>query len=367
MTPAARVAPSGETYSEIRTKIERLPRAPSPSQRDVEWLDDQAILGVSRDEDGHVEIFVSGARLDCQFENVRGNLVHDRWNGSNGQVVANRLLLPPEPHFDPVAAFLCIQLLDNGVLVDRKLGFARSESVISLVLEKASLHGEHLTGLCGELLLMRSMMKRYPARVREIVESWHGHTRSSRDFQIDGVGVEVKTTSMPQSRHRIHGVRQVEIGHAVGGGLETALLLASIGITPADRSQGNAWSLPSLVEDILGAIKKSCSSAEGAALKARMVDSIRNYGGDAAGYDHDDLLHRSSYGHSYSTVFARFYDMADATIKVVRTADLAAFSVVDPQSIEFTIELPPQVHGAINPLNGLQTGVDRIAHLAWSS
>lgn len=364
MTSPATGSPALETYSAIRAEVVKLPRPKSSSEREVAWLDHGKVLGVSRDEVGRVEIFISGPRLNIAFDNVKLNHAHDAWEGKAGQVVANRLLLPAEAPFDAVAAFLCTNLLDNDVLVDAQSGYSRSEPVISLVLEKARLRNELVIGLGGELLLMRAMLVRHAGHARQLVQSWQGHSPSSRDFQLAGVGVEVKTTRGSLSRHRVHGIRQVERGHAVGGGMETHLFLVSIGIVQADASQGNAWSLPGLVDHVAEDIRRSdLPTEERLELESRLLEQVAKYGGD--GYDHGNLQHRALFGQTYSTAFARFYDITDPAIKVLRTSDLAPFSAIDSRSLEFTLELPAQVHGAINPIVGMNKGVDRLIDLAW--
>lgn len=56
--------------------------------------------------------------------------------------------------------------------------------------------------------------------------------------------------------------------------------------------------------------------------------------------------------------------MTDPAIKVLKSADLAPFSMVDSSSVEFTITLPTQVQGDLNPLVGLGSTADAILNLA---
>lgn len=369
MTAIGSSDPSDVSYAHLRGKLEQLPVAKSQYERDVQWLDRNSVLGVSRDEKGRIELFLSGPRLDCSFDNVAINLAHDCWHGDNQEdVVANRLLLPAEGYFNAVGAFLCANLLENGVLENVQKGFSRSEAVISLVLDKSRLQNELLVGLCGELLVMRALLAAHAEHTHDVLESWHGHVRSSRDYQFAGVGVEVKTTRGSVSRHRIHGIRQIELGHPVGGGLETHLYLISIGVTNTEvgAAQANAWTLPGLVDDVVRLIRES-DAPEQDRLEGQFLERLQNYGGTVSGYDHRQMEHRIAFAQPYATSFVRSYDMRDTAIMVPRTSDLARFTAVDSASLEFVMDLPAQVHGDLNPIVGLREALDEVVLRAWSA
>jgi len=273
-------------------------------------------------------------------------------------------MLPLEQHFDAVAAFLCAHLIENNFYKDRQGGFGRSEPVIALALGPSLLQRESLVGLMGELLIMRALLDRNPTLVKEIVTSWFGYGRSSRDFQLGELGIEVKTTTGSSSTHRIQGVHQVELGHPVGGGLETGLYLVSVGIEEADGpdSRQNSWSLSSLVDRLLRQIEDACSSpADGKALQDWLLTSIKEYGSRSGlGYDHVLMKQQILFGARWRTAFVRAYDMTDSAITVIRTTDLAQHSMVIPTTVEFSVNLPNQVRGDVNPIDGLVMVADAL-------
>jgi hypothetical protein len=359
-----------DTYALLRQVIAGLPSAVSSSERRVHWVDESHQLGLSREEHGRVEVFLSGPPLECSSIAVVGNLAHDTWQGIDAQLlVANRLLMPPESHFDAIAAFLCTHLIENGFLGSRQLGFTRSEPVIEMAFERSRFHGEGLVGLCGELLLMRSLLDRRPGRLRDVLASWHGYERSARDFQLGTVGVEVKTTRGSTSTHKVQGIRQVEVGHGVDGGLETDFFLVSIGIEAVAEEEplDNTWTLPGLVESLLSRIDSTIAAPdESAELGVTLVRAIRNFGTeDADGYDHEEMQHRVIFGQRWRTAFVRSYDMKDPAIKVLRSSDMTPFSMVDRTSVEFTLTLPVQVKGDLNPMVGLGPAAQELLRQAW--
>ena len=187
--------------------------------------------------------------------------------------------------------------------------------------------------------------------------SWHGSGRSSRDFQIGTVGVEVKTTRKTSSEHRIQGPYQVEPGTTVTGGVESHLYLFSVGIQEATDGSSPSWTLPGLVDGILDRLA--------ADTQVIFLDQLHAYGaGDVDGYDHHDLAHRIRFGHAWALQFARLYDMSDPKISLLRTADLAHYKSVVPQSIEYTVKLPEHVTGAINPIHGLHMSANHVLRRA---
>lgn len=355
----------GDDYANLHRTIGELPKASVASEREVKWIDDEHLIGVSRDQQGRLEIFLAGPMLDCNLALVSSHVAHDKWLTHNEKVVeANRIMLPNEQHFDAVAAFLCAHLIENNFYKDRQGGFGRSEPVIAMALDPTRLQGESLVGLVGELLIMRALLDRDPNLTKKIVSSWFGFGRSSRDFQLGALGVEVKTTRGSSSTHRIQGVHQVELGHPVGGGLETVLYLVSVGIEEAEGpdSQQNSWSLPSLVERLLNQIETACSSAvEAKSLQSLLLTSIKEYGsGSGLGYDHSHMKHQVLFGTRWRTAFVRAYDMTDPAISVPRTTDLAQYSMVIPTTVEFSISFPNQIRGDVNPIGGLTTVADAL-------
>jgi len=367
----APIAGSGpDTYSALLVVISHMRPARYDDEREVHWLDDEEQLGVSRDGYGRIEIFLRGPQLECRSAAVATNLAYDTWQRAAGdRLVANRLRLPAEPHFDAIAAFFCTHLLDNGVLSDMQLGFRRSEPVIEIAYERSRLQGESLVGLCGELLVLRSMIDCNRLRTRDVLASWFGYRRSARDFQLAAVGVEVKTTQGSRSTHKVQGVRQVEVGHGVGQAFEEQFHLISIGVEAVRQGElvDNTWTLPSLVEGVMQrAHDLALPAGESDELILQFLRNVHAYGAsEGEGYNHDEMKHRVVFGQRWRTAFVRMYDMTDPVITVLRSTDLVPFAMVDPASVEFTISLPVQVRGDINPVVGLNLATERVHERAW--
>lgn len=358
------------SYEQIHQLLQTLPSATSDSTRDIGWLDHAQVLGISRDATGRLEMFLTGAPLDCNSETVRANLVHDDWYRTLGdEFPANRLVLPSEDHFDAVVAFLCAHLIENGVSRNVQRSFTQSEPVIALALERSRLQGESLIGLIGELLVLRALLVRWPAQTPAVIGSWYGYTRSARDFQVGTVGIEVKATRGNRSRHHVHGLRQIEPGHTPTGGFETNLFITSIGLEAVDSSDANpgAWTLPHLVTSIVELISSSVANAnQGTALIDEFLIAVKQYGLDSGwGYDHHDAQQRLMYGQAWQTVFTRSYRMGDPAIAVPHTAECSRYTAVELDSFKFVIDLPNQITGDTNPLIGLPALAEEAGRGAW--
>lgn len=358
------------SYEYIHQLLQELPSAASDSERDIRWLDDAKVLGMSRDPVGRLEMFLTGPPLECNSGTVRANLAHHDWHRSPDDVFpANRLLLPPEEHFDAVAAFLCTHLMENGVSINVQRGFTRSEPVVALALERSRLQGESLVGLIGELLVLRALLVRWPAQTPAVLGTWYGHTRSARDFQIGTVGIEVKTTRGNRSRHHMHGLRQVELGHAPSGTFETNLYVTSIGLEEVDSSNANSgsWTLPCLVTAIADHISTHVAdSIKATNLINGFLSSVQEYGLTSGwGYDHHDQQQRIIYAQPWQTTFIRSYLMDDPAIAVPHRADCTRYTAVDLDSINFVIDLPNQITGDTNPLIGLPVLAEQAGLGSW--
>jgi hypothetical protein len=354
-----------ERYEEILALIVGLAPAPDARHRRLEWLDRAHHLAVARDESRRLEIFLPGAPLSCANPIVRANLSHTEWEWHEpGPFPASRLVLPAEPHFDAVAAFLCTFLIDAGVSNDVAAGFARSEPVIALALERSRILGETLVGLWGELVVMRALLAAAPDRAEAIVDGWMGHGRTTRDFRLGGVGLEVKTTKGNQSFHHVSGARQVQRATGAGDD-EIALFLVSVGVADSRAGAVNSWTLPALIDDVLSLIRGAAGGA-GEELSQRLLTHVRDYGAGAGQpYNHAEMKDRIVYSQVWRATFVRWYDMDDPLVDVPSLEELSAYSMIDPDSVEFTVRLPRQVDGDLNPSVGLRAGAERVRDVAW--
>lgn len=355
-------------YEALRRAVQEIPPADSASRRSVRWLEPRVGLGVARDVQGRVEIFIAGPALECTSPIVAANLSHNEWERTDDQrFIANRLVLQAQPHFDAVAAFLCTHLLDSGLADDKVGAFRSSEPVIEMVFERSRMLGDTLVGLLGELLVLRAMIAAEPTHASEIVDGWFGHVRSSRDIQLSGVGVEVKTTQGLASTHPVSGIHQVEAGHGVDRAQESHLFLASIGIepVPAGEEGDTTWTLPSLLESLTDLIRNHAGPAADS-IADRLIVHVRDYGaGTGQPYDHREMKDRIAFGTAWRTTFARFYDMNDDKIELPRSGDLQKFSMLDSDSVHFTIRLPQKVDGDLNPVGGLAAGAAHVVSTVW--
>lgn len=358
--------PLQDSYERLRDSLRVVPRAANASQRDVAWLAGDT-LGASRNEQGQLEVFMRGPQLVCLYPNVSARVDHDEWLQSDGtHLEASRLVLPAEGHYDALAAFLLTHLVENGAKENLAQGFRKSEPAISVILETWLAHEEKLIGLSGELLVLRELLRQQAGHTVDVMNAWQGHQHTARDLQLGAVGVEVKTTRRDASRHHINGVRQVEPGHRRDGGHETHLFLVSVGVAmiAANEPLEHAWSLPSLINDILSFLEKAISKeADRDRIRTDFLAKVHSYD-DGGWYDHESTASRAMHDRPCRTVFSRTYDMTDEAVSVIRSIDLARFTSVLPETVYYEIDLPKRVRGDINPLVGHVLAVRTLLDIA---
>lgn len=323
--------------------------ATSHESRRLLWADGSRAVALSRDPGGRLEVFLAGDPLDAAERTVKDNLEHQVWTTASGdELPASRLVLPSAPHFDGVAAFICTELIQNGIADDREGAFRRSEPVIALAMRRAALSDQALLGLAGELFVIARLVELVPHRAASIVDGWYGSGPSTRDLQLGPVGVEIKTTASSESIHHIQGLHQVEKGLSVGGVPETHLLLLSIGVEWLPAAAQSGRTVPGLVHVIASALGDS-------ERRDSFLDHVKEYGGDSAlGYDHRARHGVQRYLRPFQTRFERLYDLSDDRIALLLTSDIAHASCVDPDSISYRVRLPAKVRGDINPVAGMR-------------
>jgi hypothetical protein len=347
------------SYEWLRERLAHIAPAARDSERELLWVDAEKRIAVARDIKGKVEVFIVGPALVAKSRIVRDSVEHQSWTTSEGrELPATRVVLPPMPHYDGVAAFLCTELLSNGVQHEPQKSFSLTEPVLAMALARTQLADQVLMGLVGELALLDNLLRRCSrSDVETVLESWAGSSPSSRDFQLGSVGIEVKTTTALSSTHHVQGVYQVELGHSNTGAPESALFLLSLGVNWIAGDEGGT-TLPRLVDSILAQVENE-QAREGFAAR------IKQYGGDAAiGYDHVRDRERPRYLQRFSFRFERLYDMTDSGIKVLRSPQLVGLSDIEPSSVTFKIQLRDQVRGELNPLTGWQALTGAILNAA---
>jgi len=339
--------------------VEFVPSAISATVRDIKWVTDAHVVGVSRDPDGHIEVFMAGSEIIPVSASVR-EAMEFRAVHRNGlpSFDANRLAFPALSHFDPVAAFICAELLRSGADTSLVDAFAKTEPIIELAIERLRLSNRVIVGLVGELLLLDAVCRRATDRhVAQLVDAWDGWKPSSRDLSLGAIGVEVKTTTGNASSHIIEGVHQVERKTVSGDDqVEDRLLLVSIGVQTG-TGESNAVTIPGLVNRIIERMRGAGSSEFAV---SRFLSRISEYGSDSGGgYNHDTQSLDPAYGEGFLTTFFRAYDMVDVAVQVLRRQDVTVRAHVDVGSVSFRIDLPTAI-SAGNPIVGANRVADAI-------
>ncbi|WP_168217726.1 PD-(D/E)XK motif protein [Occultella kanbiaonis] len=333
------------------------------TSRTVVWLDSTQSLGAARDTSGVLELFLAGPELRADLATIAEQMVFNNWRVAEGfAIAANRLQLGAGDHVNAIAALLAVELLDNGYATDPEGAFRETEPVIATVLERARAEDQVLTGLAGELCFLTELLRGVPAGgpSEAVTATWHGWHRSTRDFQIGSVGVEVKTTTRGNDgghvNHHIQGTHQVEVGLSVGGSPETALFLFSLVLRWLPIETTSAPTIEGLVQEILPKLPQSA--------REQFLDNVRHYAGSTLRLDHGGHGLQKSLVRPFMLVSERLYDLDDERLRLPRRSDLAEITHILPDSVSFDISLPRQVRGTMNPIIGLAASVERVRSLA---
>lgn len=210
------------TYEELIERIGELAPPDEATRRNIHWVTDAHVVGISKTHEHRVEIFLAGQELMPASRTVKEAIEYQPWWHQDAQAAAfeaNRLLLPAIGHFDQVAAFLCTELLRSGADVDLEMAFAKTEPILELTIERLRLADDAFLGLAGELLLLNAICQRAEdADAARVIEAWGGWQQSLRDVTWAAIGVEVKTTTRSTSSHQIQGTHQVELNDGLTGG-----------------------------------------------------------------------------------------------------------------------------------------------------
>lgn len=335
------------TYEEVRGLVEALP-ASEGDRRLVRWVGDEEVAGAARAPDGRLEIFLAGPPLVAADVKVGEALTHEMWEGEFGPIGANRLALPQDEHFQRVAAFLLTEFLQLGVEQDLQRAFREAEPLLSLLFDEAEVRQSWLFGLAGELLCLNALLEEaHPAEADRILYAWKGSGRSARDIQLGEAGIEVKTTSGLNSRHKIQGFHQIEPGASVGDAVETSLFLWSIGLRWQDEGEG--YSIDALTSRIAAASATEAASSE----FLRNVDRYGSAPGDQVSGAGRSARERRR---PLQVVFARLYDTGDPAFVPLRSSDLVHCDHTPSDSVSFDVQLPVQVSYPRNPVGTLRLG-----------
>lgn len=337
-------------YEDVLQDIQAVASAVTGDTRDIKWLTSAEVIGVARDKDGRLEVFIKGPELKASSQTVRDALEYHQWHRKvGGPFAANRLLLPALGHFDPIAAFISTELLRNGADQDVEQAFRITEPIIELAIERLLVSESALLGLAGELLLLKSLCNLAdPHQIGSVIQSWDGWRRSSRDFHWGGTGVELKTTMRSTSTHMVQGVHQIEPSEGDNGEqVEDRLLLVSVGLQRADAGQ-NAISIPDLVQQIVDRLEATGNANQ----VPEFLTRVTRYGSESGvGYDHASMQHDAPFTSIFTITFFRAYDMTDPSVEVLRRDDIATRHHVELPTVTFRVTLPASI-SATNPITG---------------
>lgn len=349
------------TFESLHALVAGIQTARSAADREVRWVEGSRLLGIARDSNGSFELFLRCPKLEASSSIAR-HLQFEEWEDSGGKRFhANRLVLPPQPHFGPVAAFLAEELFRNGLGSGTPQdAFEASEPLIEMALRRVGLSEDTQVGLIGELRyldLLLSISDDGTARARAM-EAWRGFDRSTHDFVLGRRAVEVKTTLGASSTHYISSIWQVDPRRDPNGQPEQDLYLLSIGLTRASPTDGEpqgvpGLSLPSMVEQILAKLGPSTARGARNEIQELFLKRVGQYGADEErGYEHDRMGRWGAYSSRYVHRFHRVYYMNDPAVRVLRAADFED-RYVEPQSVRAVIALPDQIRGDLNPTDDL--------------
>jgi hypothetical protein len=336
------------SYEEIARLLEGLEPPPRPDELHVEWLD-ASRMGVGVDSLGRYALLIVGAPLAPKIDIVAQAVRDGEWRTPTGSTLKGSVLqLPQGDAFRTATSTIAAELFRCGLETRPcQEAFAEVEPFVALVLRRMLLPEEYVLGLIGELLILRELLQTACGRVPPATDPtacWRGWQRQARDFVLPRASIEVKTTGLSVSRHRISGLDQVE-PRAIDGDQLERLFIASVGLRRS--SGGIGHSIAGLADDIILALRRDSTDPNQA--EAKFLDRLRQYGPEGfEGYRHPEMREQQFFAQCYTTIFSpRAYDMGDVNIRVLRRSDLASqFQCVVPENIEYTIDLPDSVPGS---------------------
>lgn len=338
------------SYEEILEQISAIPAGLAGNDRTISWLTDAQVVGLARNSGGHLEMFLSGDQLKPRTNTVKSAMNHHSWYRDNQPPLsANRILLPALGHFDQVGAFIAAELLREKADADLEQAFAVAEPLIELAIKRMEISENAILGLVGELFILDALCRRASAlQVGSIIQAWAGWRRSARDLTLEGIGIEIKTTTRTASSHAVQGVHQIEPRPTSDDDPgEAGLFLVSIGMCQSEPGVPTL-SIPSLVESIIELLTDAGSGD----LVEEFVTHVAMYGSEAGiGYEHSKMANEAPFTASFTITFVRGYDMSDPAIEVLRRDDVVVHQHVDPQSLTFRVDLPATI-SIDNPIVG---------------
>ena len=351
-----------QTFEGLLAACRTLAVPSSDDERFVEWLGSCSQLGVSRQSDGGIEVFIRGGPLRTRSRLVQRHLRHDEWREQAGATFeANRVVLPSDDHFTAVAAFLAEELFRLGVEEDPRTAFESAEPLIEMALRGNALPEDVQIGLVGELLLLGDLLRSATSQVHtaRCLDAWRGYEQSNRDFVFpERIEIEVKTTRGLDSRHPISRLSQIDPSRTPAGIPTEQLYLVSLGITPAQDADG--VTIPDLVELILLQLGDPTTPANRNPMQELFLKFVARYGPEGRGYVHDKMKSWTSYADRWERRFVRVYDMNDPRLGILRKSDVESLDHVVPETVRLTVNLPIDPVSPRNPVKDVEDWIVRV-------
>lgn len=350
------------TYEHVLEQIASIPTGSAGDDRTITWLTTSQVVGLARNNLGHLELFLAGDNLKPRTGTVKSAMQHHSWHREKQSPLnANRILLPALGHFDRVGAFIAVELLREKADTDLARAFAVTEPLIELSIKRLEISENAILGLAGELLILDALCRRAEdVHVGPLVQAWDGWRRSARDLTWESTGIEVKTTTRSTSSHSIQGVHQIEPTPASNDFPgEVRLILVSVGLREVSHELP-AFSIPSLVDSILERLNESGAGG----LVNDFLTHVSVYGSESGtGYEHATMVHDAPFTTRFAPNFVRGYDMGDPDVEVLRRDDVVTHPHVDVQSLTFRIDLPSMLN-LNNPVAGIHDITEAILGLS---
>ncbi len=360
------------TFEEILQIINDLQPQQDNDLRSVEWCDPENSIAVAKQSDGKIEIFICCDRIQPRSQIIAGHLEHDPWMADGKPSFdANRLVLPPYPHFDQVAAFLITELLTNLQDLEMLDAFYQAEPVIEMALRRTALSEQEIIGLMGELRLLEIFLRTAQTTEQKAtcLSSWNGFRRASRDFEFEATknSIEVKATRYNRSRHQVSNLKQVDPERNTSGVPIENLYLFSVRIQVVSPGQSSAsTTLPLQVDKVLKLLGPNIDPGNRNAVQELFLQNLALYGGTpGCSYLHDDVRNAPAYSIEMTIGFQRVYNMMDSRLSILRPNHVAEFEDIFPQSVTYELNLPNEIDGDVNPETDISAFAERIIGQAF--
>ena len=86
-------------YEEALEQINAVPAGVTGNDRAITWLTDAQVVGLARNNRGHLELFLAGDQLKPRTSTVKSAIHHHSWHrDTQPPLSANRILLPALGH-----------------------------------------------------------------------------------------------------------------------------------------------------------------------------------------------------------------------------------------------------------------------------